>query len=47
MIPLRKAAIHSIASMGTKEAIPLLESLTEKSPDLKAATTPALECLRK
>jgi hypothetical protein len=47
MIPLRKAAIHSIARMGTKEDIPLLESLTEKTPDLKAATNPALEILRK
>jgi hypothetical protein len=45
MIPLRKAAIHSIARMGTIEDIPLLESLAAGNKDLKAATTPALEKL--
>jgi hypothetical protein len=47
MIPLRKAAIHSISRMGTIEDIPLLESLAAGNKDLKAATTPALENLKK
>ena len=47
MIPLRKAAIHSIARMGTIEDIPLLESLAAENKDLHAATTPALENLKK
>jgi hypothetical protein len=47
MIPLRKAAIHCIARLGSKEDIPLFESLAAENKDLQAATTPALENLKK
>ena len=42
MIPLRKAAIHTIGRFGTLEDASLLESLALESPSLTAATKPAL-----
>jgi hypothetical protein len=45
MIPLRKAAIHTIGQFGTREDAALLESLAEELPSLGAATKPALEKL--
>jgi len=47
MIPLRKAAIHSIGRMGTEADIALLESLAARNKDLQAAITPALMLLKK
>ena len=46
MIPLRKAAIHSIGRMGKAEDIALLESLATENKDLQAATRPALMKLK-
>ena len=46
MIPLRKAAIHSIGRMGKAEDIALLESLATENKDLQAATRPALKLLK-
>lgn len=46
MIPLRKAAIHSVGRMGSKEDIALLESLATENKDLSAAITPALKLLK-
>jgi len=47
MIPLRKAAIHSIGRMGTEADIAQLESLAARNKDLQAAITPALMLLKK
>jgi hypothetical protein len=46
IIPLRKAAIHSIGRMGTVADIALLESLATENKDLQAATSPALKQLK-
>lgn len=46
MIPLRKAAIHTIGEFGTREDAALLESLAENAPALALATLPAAVKLR-
>jgi|GEM_PF-1973047 len=46
MIPLRKAAIHTIGEFGTEDDVGLLESLGGGEPALAGATLPAVEKLR-
>lgn len=47
MIPLRKAAIHTIGRFGGAEDKELLESIAAQNRDFKAATKPALERLER
>lgn len=47
MIPLRKAAIHTIGRFGGAEDRELLESIAEENRDFMAATKPALERLER
>jgi hypothetical protein len=47
MIPLRKAAIHTIGMFGTEEDAALLESLSVNAPTLADATKPAMGKLRR
>jgi hypothetical protein len=46
MIPLRKAAIHTIGQFGTPEDVALINSIEIEFPALTAVTKPALERLQ-
>ena len=45
MVPLRKAAIHTVGRFGGPEDIALLKEVGDKAPTLAAATGPAIERL--
>jgi hypothetical protein len=45
VLPLRKAAIHAIGQLGSREDAELLARLEQQTPDLKPATASALKSL--
>lgn len=47
VLPLRKAAIHAIGQLGSREDAELLAKLEQETPDLRPATASALESLVK